>query len=184
MNDMSNFYDELDLKYPEIAIAMERIDRLNPGTIQFSIPVLTPNMDNSKTTNTVVHQNTLNLKNKNKYQFEIENINVSNYISIPIPTELCAPSFDKLTITGGHLQIGTLSDNETTITATLTRLEDSDIYRIRGKYSGNPYMSAVRGELKCELYEEDRYIEAGSKWIVIFIGGDITKPQIIGRYYE
>lgn len=184
MNDMSNFYDELDLKYPEIAIAMERIDRLNPGTVQFSIPVLTPNMDNSKTTNNVVHQNTLNLKNKNKSQFEVENINVSNYISIHIPTELCTPSFDKLTITGGNLQIGTLSDRETTITATLTRLDDSNNYRIHGTYSGNPSMSAVRGELECGLYEKDRYIEAGSKWIVVFIGGDITKPQIIGRYYE
>ena len=40
------------------------------------------------------------------------------------------------------------------------------------------------GEVKYRFTPEDRFIDAGSKWIVVFIGGDITKPQIIGRYYE
>lgn len=140
MNNMLNFYDNLDLKYNEIAIAMERIDKLNPGKIKFFIPVLTPNMDSSRVINTTIHQNYMNLQNKDKKKYEIDNITLSNYIYIYLPKELCPIPVIDLTV---------------------------DVERKRLTVS-----------------DDKRYIPAGSKWTITFVGGDITKPQITGRYYE
>jgi len=123
MQTMNNFYDNLDLKYPEIAIALEDINKTNPGLVKFSIPILTPSLDNSKKVSNIIHQNPGNLRNTKKTALEISNITISNYVEIPLNKALCIDDY-------------------------------SD------------------------------YIPAGSKWIVVFIGGDITKPQIIGRYIE
>ena len=125
MNTMYDFYDKMDLKYPEIAIAMDDIDRVNPGTIRFSIPILTPLMDNTNPTTNTIRQNVSNLRNDKSVKLEIEDIRVTNFISIRVPQEVC-----------------------------------------------NVY----------ELTESNRIIKAGSKWIVVFVGGDITKPRIISRY--
>lgn len=188
MNDMSNFYDELDLKYPEIAIAMEKIDRLNPGVVQFSIPILTPNMDNSKITNNTIHQNSLNLKNKDKKNFEIENINVSNFIQIKVPKSLCVPESFDIVIEDCDLNVFKAIDNGSKINVSLHQIDkfDSSRYSITNisNSTTNMNITKVSGEVRYTLTAEDRYIDAGSKWIVVFIGGDITKPQIIGRYYE
>lgn len=124
MNNVSNFYDELDLKYPEIGIALDMIDRHNPGNVRFCIPVLTPNMDNTKMEKKTIRQNTRNLMNADK-GLEVDNISMSNYTLISIPKELCV-------------------------------LDSS----------------------------RDRYIEAGSKWIIVFVGGDVTKPRVVSRYTE
>lgn len=122
MHDMSNFYDILDLKYPEIGIAMQDIDCSNPGTVKMIIPILTPNMDNSKLNQHTVYQNNTNhLKNKNK-NLDIKNIKISNYIEVPFPKEIC--------------------------------------------------------------YNVDGVIEKGSKWIIVFVGGDVTKPRPIARYID
>ena len=126
MNDVSNFYDELDLKYPEIGIAMDPINRVNPGVVRFIIPVLTPNMDNSKIVTSTIYQNSSNLKNSNKQSFEISNLTVTNYIEIPIPREIC----------------------------------------------GIPKAP------------EDILIPKESKWIIVFVGGDITRPRAIARYLD
>lgn len=188
MNDVSNFYDELDLKYPEIAIAMEKIDRLNPGIVQFSIPILTPNMDNSKITNNTIHQNSLNLKNKDKKNFEIENINVSNFIKIKVPKSLCIPESYNIIIEGCDLGVFEIIDNGSKIDISLhqTGEFDPNRYSITNISNNTTNMNITKlcGEVKYRFTPEDRFIDAGSKWIVVFIGGDITKPQIIGRYYE
>ena len=126
MDSIVNFYDNMDLKYPEIGIAMERIDRLNPGEIKFIIPVLTPNMDNTRLIESKIHQNKDSLMNKNK-NIEVETLNIRNYITIKMPREVCSMFY--------------MSDTE-------------------------------------------RYISAGSKWIIVFIGGDITKPRIVAPYTE
>jgi len=91
--------------------------------VKFSIPILTPSLDNSKKVSNIIHQNPGNLRNTKKTALEISNITISNYVEIPLNKALCIDDY-------------------------------SD------------------------------YIPAGSKWIVVFIGGDITKPQIIGRYIE
>lgn len=125
MNSMYDFYDKMDLKYPEIAIAMDDIDRMNPGTIRFAIPILTPLMDNKKPVVDTIRQTKINLRNDQSVKLEVENIRVTNFIHIKVPQEVC-----------------------------------------------NVY----------ELTEANRIIKAGSKWIVVFVGGDITKPRIISRY--
>ena len=125
MNDIINFYDKMDLKYPEIGIAMQDIDRRNPGKVKFIIPILTPNLDNSKIVNKTIFQNKANLRNKT-IAFDIKNISLTNYIMIPMPKEVCM-SYDM---------------------------------------------------------DDDPIIPSGSKWILSFVGGDITKPRPIARYLE
>ena len=125
MNTMYDFYDKMDLKYPEIAIAMDDIDRANPGIIRFAIPILTPLMDNTKPVMNIIRQNRSNLRNDPSVKLEIEDISVTNFVSIKVPQEV------------------------------------TNVY---------------------ELTESNRIIKAGSKWIVVFVGGDITKPRIISRY--
>lgn len=127
MDSIINFYDNMDLRYPEIGIAMQKIDRFNPGSIKFIIPVLTPNMDNSRLIDSKIHQNKDNLMNKNRNIVEVETLNIKNYITIKMPREVCSMYY--------------ISDN-------------------------------------------DRYIASGSKWIIVFVGGDITKPRIIAPYTE
>ena len=61
MAAIENFYDELDLKYPEIAIAIDKIDRLKPKNIRFGIPILTPYMNTSKAEESTIYQNKQNL---------------------------------------------------------------------------------------------------------------------------
>lgn len=126
MESIVNFYDNMDLRYPEIGIAMQQIDRLDPGEVKFIIPILTPNMDNSRLIDSRVHQNKDNLMNKNK-SIEVESLNIRNYISIKMPKEVCST------------------------------------YHIS---------------------DENRFIGSGSKWIIVFVGGDITKPRIIAPYSE
>lgn len=168
MNDISNFYDEMDLKYPEIGIAMDRIDRLNPGLIRFSIPVLVPNMDNSKTYNGTIHQNTTNLKNDPSVKYEIDNIYISNYITIPMPKEVCAFIPSSFTITSGNINSPSVI---------MTGFSDHNIH-------GTGSMNQLSGSINIQYHDSERYIEPGSKWIIVFVGGDSTKPRVIARYTE
>jgi hypothetical protein len=122
---MSNFYDDLDFKYPEIGIAIENIDRRKSSqSIKFIIPVLTPNINNGDTVSRIVHQNRANLMNDSRHRFEINDIVLTNYTEIPIPREV----------------LGYDSEND--------------------------------------------IICSGSKWIIVFVGGDITKPRVIARYLD
>lgn len=127
MNNLQDFYDKMDLKYPEIAIAMDDIDRMNPGRVRFIIPILTPHMDKDKITNKTIYQNRSSLRNDKSVKLEIGDVGITNFIHINVPAEVC------------------------------------NVYN---------------------LTNENRYIQAGSKWIVIFVGGDITKPRIISRYLD
>lgn len=127
MNSLQDFYDKMDLKYPEIAIAMDDIDRTNPGRVRFIIPILTPHMDKDKITNKTIYQNRSSLRNDKSVKLEIGDVGITNFIHINVPAEVC------------------------------------NVYN---------------------LTNENRYIQAGSKWIVIFVGGDITKPRIISRYLD
>lgn len=131
MKGASDFYENLDLKYPEIAIAIDRIDRLNPQPTRFIIPILTPSMPNRSITRNKVYQNKSNLQNFNKDMIEVDNIDVCNYITLPLTREVCGIIY---------------FDNTSTIPDSI------------------------------------RYIDPWSKWLVVFVGGDITNPRIISRY--
>lgn len=131
MIDASDFYENLDLKYPEIAIAIDKIDRLNPQPTRFIIPILTPSMPNESISNNKIYQNKVNLQNLSKDTVEVGNIDACNYITISMPKEVCGIIY---------------CDNIDNIPNSV------------------------------------RYINPWSKWLVVFVGGDITNPRIISRY--
>lgn len=192
MNNVSNFYDNLDLKYPEIGIAMQDIDRLNPGVVKFVVPILTPNLNTSELVDTVSRQNSRNLMNAEK-NMDIRNIRLSNYISIPVPAELCTITATEYKIVSGSItmtsensniskahQIGTgeihIPTNNASASIDVTG-------RIYGSLTIND-SNISKGKISIVPSDEDRYIEKGSKWIIVFVGGDITKPRVISRYLD
>lgn len=177
--NQENFYDELDLKYPEIAIAMQAIDRTNPGVVQFSIPILTPTMNNSSPSENTVHQTNSNIQN-GETQPEIDNIEVSNYVSIRVPKELCAFVGGWFDVEGGsnHSADGTYQES-----GNLSGSGGIGETSLGVSYSssGTEHVDYTNVQGEHDLMPQDRYIPKGSKWIVVFLGGDVTKPRIIGR---
>lgn len=168
MNSVSSFYDELDLKYPEIAICIERIDRLNPGNPKFIIPVLTPNMSIDTESSQSIRQNVSNLRNGD-ISPEITDITMSNYMQIPLPKELCGNYDSKF------LQyVRFLAD--TNLTCNNSGNGDSHYCRGTLNKTFNTLYQVLSG------MTSSRYIKKGSKWIVVFVGGDVTKPRIIAPY--
>ena len=170
MNDMSDFYDNLDLKYPEIAIAMEDIDRTNPGVINFSIPILTPNMGKSEKEENEIHQQPTNLKNKEK-NVEVANVVMTNYIPIRVPREVCGFVGDSHNVTGGDVNVGGASQSGGGM------VTEGGSISVSGNVAGTPTGTF-------DMLPVDRIIKAPSKWIVVFIGGDATQPRIIAPYTE
>ena len=178
----SNFYDELDLRYPEMALCLDRIDRTNPGTKRFYIPILTPNVDTSSLNETkqTVRQNSSIIDNQDPVN--ISSVQVTNCLNITIPKELCA-------FVGGDFHVknvgnmtfttkGNISGNGTVGPPTSYSALSASV----SNYSGTK--TQYKGILNSIPTDEYRYIEKGSKWIVVFIGGDITCPQLVGRYTE
>ena len=51
MASQSDYYGNVDLRYAEVGIAMQKIDRMNPGMVKFSIPTLTPGMSDHEDRN-------------------------------------------------------------------------------------------------------------------------------------
>lgn len=178
-----NYYENLDLRYPEIAIALEDIDRCNPGVIKFSVPILGPDQPQFPEHEELVIQTNSNIVNKNKSEVEISNINIKNYISIEIPKELCAlahctynildhPSFinspeayntQKGTVLGAGLSCGGGNSIDVKGTAKLNHV--TGLIELCPVDEGNDY----------------RYIRKPSKWLIMFVGGDVNKPAVICR---
>ena len=169
----SNFYDNLDLRYPEIAICIDRIDRINPGIKNFYIPILTPNVDTSslKTKTEIVRLDNSILENDQK--INISSVKVQNYIPISIPKELCS-------ILDGEFSIENIKD--ISIKTNNGKINITGSTQSGGTMTFDGKVATFKGDIK--IIPKNRYIDAGSKWIVVFIGGDINKPQIIGRYTE
>ena len=115
---MADFYKDLDLKYPEIAITLEKFSKHSDATVLCNIPVLLPFMQN-----TADRINTANIENK------VNNLGIG-------PCTIHKGTY--LKINREHSQ----------------------------------YCPANR----------DGIVSAGEKFIVVFVGGDIDKPRIIGRY--
>lgn len=236
-----NFYEELDLRYPEIAIAMTRIDRMNPGKIPFAIPVLTPNMNTSTMNSSkVIQKDKSKLQNVDKNSVDVSNIELSNTISIEVPKELCTlpgAIYDivgdvnlsgSYSMTGeGNTKIngtiegsgsGSISGNETISGLSLSansgsiRFEQSNQIEsfyiigasgngsnsisgsasvdLQGSVSGSQTSDStgnitvdgiINGTITATLNDKNRYIPAKSKWLVVFVGGDINMPRIIAK---
>lgn len=170
MNSISSFYDDLDLKYPEIAICIDRIDRLNPGNPKFIIPVLTPNMSIDTEVSKSIYQNSSNIRNGDILP-EIANITISNYIEIPLPKELCGNYDTRLFKSIKYIQ-STLNCNG----------DNVNKEPLWCKSVLNMSFVTLYDVICNKFLNKSRYIEKGSKWIVVFVGGDITKPRIIAPY--
>lgn len=171
MNDMSDFYDSLDLKYPEIGIAMDDIDRTNPGVIRFSIPILTPDMGKTEPEENQIHQEPTNLKNKEK-NVEVADIQMNNYVPIRVPREVCGFVGD------WHKSLeGDLSLNSANMDGGGSVIDGGSIAVVGGAYTPN-----ATGTQHWDPV--DKIIKAPSKWIIVFVGGDVTKPRVIARYTE
>ena len=192
-----NFYDNLDLRYPEIAIALEDIDRCNPGKIKFSVPILTPTMPQSSEHKEKIIQNKSALINKDKSAVEVSNIEFTNYIEIEVPKELCALA---------HCTYSILDHPTSYIDSPDAYNKQSGTVRCEGcpgapgcdhcsgapgvqggeyiDVHGTAKMNHITGLIElCPVDEGDnyRYIKKPSKWLVMFIGGDINRPAIICR---
>lgn len=186
MNDVSNFYETLDLRYNEIAIAKDTIDRIDPGVIRFIIPVLTPNMSTTSIVEDKIRLNSGNLMNRDTKP-EVEDLQLTNYVKIIVPKELCA-------FVGGVFEVEEYQplfvypresvlhfrDGKAHLVASGSVSDPGDFVNVSGELDVND--SIPSGFLN--LMPVDRYIYEPSKWILTFIGGDVTKPRILARYPE
>ena len=140
-NSSMNYYSKIaegQLIYPEIAVCVERIDKLNyKKKDKFKIPALTPDMNlkDEPSTKKIIQKKT-SIVNKDN-NINIRNINISNYLEIYLPPHLFSTRF----------------------------IEETE-----------------NGDLTFDNLDKSRYIEVGSKWVVMFIGGDVNKPIIISSY--
>lgn len=180
-----NYYEELDLRYPEIGIALETIDRCKPGIIKFSVPILTPHLPSTVIKSNQVRQDKSNIVNKDKSLVEVSNIDIANYIEIEIPKELCAMTHCRYKVLDGFLdtvdskispahQVGSGS-----VSCNNTLCCGGSNIDVTGVVNGPEHMETVTGELELCPIDEYRYIEAPSKWLIMFIGGDINRPVVI-----
>lgn len=79
--NITNFYDNLDLRYPEIAICLEDTDT-NIG--KFFIPILTPTLN--KTQVYYELDNAFDNRNiENRDDLRLSPVNISNYIELKLP---------------------------------------------------------------------------------------------------
>lgn len=179
----------LELTYLEIGIALTSIDRMNPGSIPFSIPVLTPNENKESVTNKkIIQRSKTNILNENKDAVDVSNIELSNAIYITIPKELVAlpgatyyvnGTFDYLNGSSGSIDIsGRLAGGGTVI--------QGGSFDVQGTVDGNitSYSllnGSVKGTLSLVLTEEYRYIPKNSKWLIAFVGGDTSMPRVVCR---
>ena len=121
------FYQNLDLKYPELAICLE--DSVD-GKAKFYIPILTPLLESNEAYETT----DINISKSNilsdTTSMEITACTTANYVELHLPSlQLIDPETGKLkTMTGS--------------------------------------------------------CEKGDIFVIVFIGGDLNKPFIIGRYED
>lgn len=120
---MKDYYEELDLRYPEIAVAAEEFFTTQ-GSAKFYIPVLMPMVSNTTRSNREGFPSSTNILNKDR------------------------PNISKTAYTTGYITIPIHSER-------------------MGHWSHRKIPNLV---------------PRGAEFIVIFVGGDINKPRILGRY--
>ena len=207
-----NFYQDLDLRYIEIGYNMAVIDRCNPGFVPFNIPVLTPQMDNtSMKDTTVIQRDKSNIQNASVGSVEVSDLEMSNYIYITVPRELCTHPDGWYDIEGtvslsGHTTMsngsmnmtnGFISHNETFDNITIRGTVSEEAGYVGGSgsangtitFSGNHNYSASHNystidshiDGRIKITPVDRYIPIGKKWAICFLGGDVNMPVVIAR---
>lgn len=179
----ANFYDELDLRYVEIGICMERIDRTNPGSLPFIIPVLTPEWSSgSLQDNNVIQRDKSNIQNEDPGSVEVSDIQTSNYVYITIPRELCAQP-DCEYYVEGFLHLRGKFDSYSALAGSGSVIEGGSINvsGTLGSFVANDTQVVYDSTLMCVPTDPWRYIDPPSKWGIIFLGGDVNMPRVICR---
>ena len=191
---MPNIYENLDLRYPYIGTAMDPIYRPNPGTIRFQIDFLTPTIapsTNAKDTNTPQKANSSTLANDN-INIGVSKITTSNYISINVPKELTAyldGTFNAKTNLVNKVNETVTDNSSNTYSLNISSAEGDGIHSHSGSVTIGPTTRNFVGTSEdvgtgtIQLAAIDNTIPKGSKWIIMFIAGDINKPVVIARYY-
>lgn len=116
---MSDFYNQLDLKYTEVAILMTTCNKYTPGKQTFYLQSMVPMKDKSNTITSESNSGTA-LDNKETEDIGLSEANTSSTIILEVPREV------------------------------------------------------TRNYPK-------KWIPPGTRFLINFSGGDITKPQIVGR---
>ena len=137
-----DFYNKIDLMYPELAINAEPIDRLNPGKCKFYIPVLMPYLSKTEISKKKEYFDNSEMLNVRPNLYDVGSIEITNYVELYVSKEL---------LCGGKCQCF--------------------------NYTCEYCEEYIKG---CN-YHVDRYIPKNSKWVVVFIGGDIDYPVITAR---
>jgi hypothetical protein len=178
-----DFYDNLDLKYIEIGTAMTIIDRVKPGKIPFTIPVLTPDLDTSTMKDSNITQRSKsNIVNENSGSVEVSDIATSNYIYIEIPRELCAQPDCEYYVEGTlHLQGKFDSYSSLHGSGTVVEGGHISVSGSLGAFKANNTKVLSDSKLMCTPTKDYRYIDKYSKWAICFLGGDINMPRVICR---
>lgn len=176
-----NFYNELDLRYMEIGIALRRIDRVNPGKIPFAIPVLTPELDTSKRKeDKIVQRSKSALVNENPDAVEVNDIETANHIWIEIPPELCAWPECEYYVTG-KIQVKGTDDTYQHHAGSGVVIEGGSI-DVSGtvlKWDAPDTIIYEKSKIFITPTEEWRYYPKLSKWVIAFLGGDINQATVI-----
>lgn len=104
----NDFYNQLDFKYPEIAVCMEDTDG---PTAKIFIPIATPTLSNSLIYDTKgLPLNLSNIKSTGINRGNISRVTESNYIEMKLPDDQPAKKGDKFIIVfiGGNVNDGVL----------------------------------------------------------------------------
>lgn len=195
----------MQINTAEIAIAKQPIFRPNPGIVKFYIPSLMENSSGEAKNNQPIIQRNTSIVNNDKSNINISSVTTSNYIDIYLPRELTGY------IDGAFDTSGLLYMDSNTTAPTNLQLEGQLSLNLDGstEESGgddhshplkNTLMSTSQpwnfsGNIKSQnnillskaqpsfvnLQAQDNTIPINSKWIVIFVGGDIRYPVIIAR---
>ena len=187
----NTYYDTMDNKYLELGIALTVIDRMNPGKVPFCIPVLTPTMNQSSKVDTKVIQsnNKSSIISENSGAVDVSNISISNYIEIEIPKELCclpAPVYDidgDVTISDGRYNISAVTGHITATgsVSTVPGYINVDVSDFKSNGSNHSLSGHIVGTISTTLNKVNRYIPENSRWLIAFLGGDISKPCVVCR---
>ena len=227
MASQSDYYGNVDLRYAEVGIAMQKIDRMNPGMVKFSIPTLTPGMsDHEDRNDKIIQKDKTNIANDNTDAVDVSNIEIGNTLLIDLPAELCALPGAYYDITGSYTSDQDItSDGAIEIQGSIKmtgRSRTDGSLTFNGNITGSPKTNGIsgasfsgngsvngafdasgtgtmvgrilhnttRGDIdvrKIEgtvgltLNEKSRYIEEGSRWLIMFVGGDISTPVVVCR---
>lgn len=104
----NDFYNQLDFKYPEIAICMEDT---NGPMAKIFIPIATPTLSSNLTYDTKgLPLNLSNIKSTGINKGNITRVTESNYIEMQLPDDMPAKKGDKFIIAfiGGNVNDGVL----------------------------------------------------------------------------